>query len=435
MPSTSALPQRLPSQARVVSTDRPTHASSSWTPSLTVAQLAFGFLALIGPGCGGGASEEDSPTPSTGSLSVDICGPIELECPADLPEFGTAGGFKVDSFSVDWVYVSDCEASASEPLFFKIPDDIQSFSITVEEEAMPTGFAWLSMGARTVVDWNASDNTGWNGYPHFHYPGMDGSIIFPQNEDSAPTSGCLAILPLVDREDVGGQTGEVHLISRRGPEVATSFDINLVVASGADISDTALLDALERMNELYSSFGIELGTISRFDVEGPVTYYDPEGEDLNTLRATKLESSERAMNFFLIADFTESGILGIAAGIPGPIGLQGTFGSGVTVAVESHLNSSGQVLTTLMGETMAHEAGHQLGLFHTTESEGTSFDSIGDTAECPASRDTDKSGSVSAEECEDLDGRNFMFWSAASFPQDGVSDYQGQVLAVGPLMY
>lgn len=417
------------------SASEPTHRSRRAAPvlrrELPSLLLSTSLLSIVG--CG--SDPDSSPTPSAAELSVDICGPITLECPSTLETFGTAGGFQVESFDVDWVHMPECGVSTSEPLFFQMPEDLLSFSVTVEEEALNTGFAWLSMGSQTVIDWNAQDDTGWNGYPHFHYPGLDGSIVFPQNEDSAPQPGCLAIIPLVDGEDVGGQTGTVHLVSRRGPEEATTFDVNLVIASGAEISDSSLEAALTRMDELYSNFGITLGTINRYDVNGSVTYYEPEGEDLNALRATRLESSPRAMNFFFVADFTESGILGMAAGIPGPIGVEGTYGSGVAVAVDSHRNSQGQILTTLMGETMAHEAGHQLGLFHTTESEGTSFDSIGDTAECPASRDADKDGTVSAEECEDLDGRNFMFWSAASFPQDGVSGYQGQVLGLGPLMY
>ena len=47
----------------------------------------------------------------------------------------------------------------------------------------------------------------------------------------------------------------------------------------------------------------------------------------------------------------------------------------------------------LLGETAAHEMGHQLGLFHTTESGGTQFDILSDTLECQKSTQDNNSKS------------------------------------------
>ena len=70
----------------------------------------------------------------------------------------------------------------------------------------------------------------------------------------------------------------------------------------------------------------------------------------------------------------------------------------------------------LLGETAAHEMGHQLGLFHTTESGGTVFDILTDTAEClNSTKDFDNNGKMSAEECEGYGGENLMFWTALVF--------------------
>ena len=57
-----------------------------------------------------------------------------------------------------------------------------------------------------------------------------------------------------------------------------------------------------------------------------------------------------------------------------------------------------------------HEAGHLMGLFHTTEAEGDLFDIIDDTAECRRQRyDADADGFVDFRECRSADGGNFMF--------------------------
>src|SRR5262249_2087756 len=60
---------------------------------------------------------------------------------------------------------------------------------------------------------------------------------------------------------------------------------------------------------------------------------------------------------------------------------------------------------------IAHETGHQLGLFHTTEYNGLDFDPLPDTPQCSqAPYDTDHDGLMFPEECVGLDANNLMFW-------------------------
>jgi hypothetical protein len=131
--------------------------------------------------------------------------------------------------------------------------------------------------------------------------------------------------------------------------------------------------------------------------------------------------------------------LGNAAGIPGSMGIANAW-NGVLNSLSAH--ASGTTLDAqLLGETAAHEMGHQLGLFHTTEQSGTEFDIINDTAECPkSSRDNDSNGQMTAEECEGYGAENVMFWTAwssasrsAGKKQETLSSYQQQVLKYSPL--
>jgi hypothetical protein len=103
-------------------------------------------------------------------------------------------------------------------------------------------------------------------------------------------------------------------------------------------------------------------------------------------------------------------------------------------ATGSTLNSQ------LLGETAAHEMGHLLGLFHTSERGGTSFDILSDTPECAISRDSNSSGTVSAEECDGYGAENLMFWTtwssssqAAGKKNDTLSSYQQYVLKYSPI--
>ena len=164
-------------------------------------------------------------------------------------------------------------------------------------------------------------------------------------------------------------------------------------------------------------------------------YVNSEGADIEALRSTGLDTSEASITVFFITDFLDdAGTLGIAAAIPGPNGVLGTEASGVVLSVESHRYFEGGLDTTMLGETMAHEVGHQIGLFHTSEAGGDGFDPIEDTPECGLDRDLDGNGVVSAEECEDRDGRNFMFWTAGEFSQNEMSSAQSDVLWWTPVM-
>jgi len=146
------------------------------------------------------------------------------------------------------------------------------------------------------------------------------------------------------------------------------------------------------------------------------------------------------INLFFIEDYTGSwsGILGNAAGMPGSMGISNSW-NGVLISLNAHATGT-DLDSKLLGETIAHEMGHQLGLFHTSESGGTVFDILNDTIDCPISRDNDNDGKISAEECEGYGADNVMFWTSwssssrlAGKQQNNLSSHQIHVLKYSPI--
>jgi hypothetical protein len=200
-------------------------------------------------------------------------------------------------------------------------------------------------------------------------------------------------------------------------------------------TDGAFQQAMGVFTNLYRNLGLDLGTITYEDlasnagalkvidsVEGP-------GNELGQM-FSQSRSLGQGVNFFFVQEIVggDEGfiILGIAGGIPGPPAIQGTPHSGVALTMMGFRDSP-----TVLGQTMAHEGGHYLGLFHTSESGGTSHDPLPDTAQCKASDDDNFDGYVTTEECSGKGSENFMFWLASEGASQ-VSDEQGRAVRRNP---
>ena len=200
--------------------------------------------------------------------------------------------------------------------------------------------------------------------------------------------------------------------------------------------------ALSVMSSIYSANGITLSINSTITISDS-QYAAVSGTFTDTTTSALVSQGVTdAVNLFFIEGYTGSwsNVLGNAAGIPGSMGLANAW-NGVLISLTVH--AYGTTLDAqLLGETAAHEMGHQLGLFHTTESGGTVFDIISDTAECPKSLDNDNNSQIqmSAEECEGYGAENVMFWTAwssssrsAGKKQETLSSYQQKVLKYSPI--
>ena len=207
------------------------------------------------------------------------------------------------------------------------------------------------------------------------------------------------------------------------------------ISAASAPNDTQLQQALAILQNVYAGANIQLGPYYYLDVPGTLgqgaAVIDDDGE-LADLFAAAGSSAQQGLNLFFVEQFAgdEGGYvtLGQSGGIPGPPSLPGLPHAGVAVAV-AYLDED----VERFAQTMAHEAGHYLGLFHTSEANGKSFDPLLDTAQCPSKHDGDADGYLSAKECQGLGADNLMFWLAGG-AQTVLSADQRYVLVRNPMV-
>jgi len=226
--------------------------------------------------------------------------------------------------------------------------------------------------------------------------------------------------------------------------------MNLFFA-GTDISaqkaqtDGDFQRVVTSMSQYLATTGITLdtGNVSYIDLsESDAQTYNnlatTEGpaSELRSMLALSAGQPEGRVNTFFVRTITGqlAGyiLLGKSAGIPGPPGLNGTASSGVVVGLDSYGEGAWRTHFPEVAATWAHELSHFMGLYHTTEKDGSAFDTLPDTPECGKSKDTNGDGVLSPQECAGLDGSNIMFW-AASADGRNYPPQQAEALRANPL--
>ena len=228
-----------------------------------------------------------------------------------------------------------------------------------------------------------------------------------------------------------------------GARTAGVFDvrIHLVGVPGLDAASAPGHAKLGRAVEVFSgqlaAAGVQIGDLDYRDADAAAarrlsTIDTIEGPDSELAELFRLSAGQEGrLHLFLVEELVGGGagfiILGLAGGIPGPPSAgSGASGVAVTAAMLSSDPAS-------VGRTMAHESGHYLGLFHTSERNGSTHDPIPDTPECPPTADGNRDGVLLPNECGGKGGDNLMFW-AADESADGVSADQGWVVVRNPLI-
>jgi len=278
---------------------------------------------------------------------------------------------------------------------------------------------------------------------------------------------CLAISGCDGGTDAGNY--DVKVLTKPGsPARPGTLDLGIYLVqnngmdSGSALSDPHMERMLKSLTTLFAQQGICPGTVTFYDVPAWAQARYAIGIDADFTgpcdaisQMFTLSQDNRSLNLFFVSAISggSSGgsVLGIDGTIPGPSTIGGTVHSGAAVSVDDlTAGTCGYIVSPLVcgadevAYIAAHEAGHWLGLFHTTEATGTFWDPLADTPRCvcqscvpPASIAscgnasnptlvTSSTCGNAKPECGGSD--NLMFWLLGSSTGGKLTPVQGEVL-------
>ncbi|NOY27735.1 MAG: hypothetical protein GXP62_17875 [Oligoflexia bacterium] len=354
-------------------------------------RLPFALVALILlPGCelltgllNGGSGMLETRTSSVQSqdgiatIDVDVSGESAFQLTA------TSGQL----LAVEAVNAPD----GSQPLYWDDWSGVNSLTSAVWLEGKDTVLNWPVRQA----DGNLSDGT-WT---------VDVAVVDDQGyytDDQVDV-----VLKLKDDSDLSTGTVNARIV------YADGLKQDSVVTAGVQ-------DAVTRWAEIWAPYGINLETSyedSSFSTDQP---FPGEGSE-----QAEVSSGANGSEITVLITETIDGstdYYGIAGGIPGT--LDYTDHALVIVSWLTNAGGDGEFSDDdirLFGETLAHEVGHYMGLFHPVETTFDYWDALDDTDDC---------GGQSA--CESALGDNLMFpypvcdWTSCT-PQDQLTSQQAGV--------
>lgn len=274
---------------------------------------------------------------------------------------------------------------------------------------------------------------------------------------------------------------DVKVMTRPGPIKSTGtadlavYFVSLSATAAAAQTSTEFARYVSALKTIFGRAGICIGTVHLYDLP---SWARTRWWQINVDDATPcgqlaqlftISQQVDAIQIFLVDDLTSSTapagstIVGIDGTIPGPSGVPGTITSGAAVELGTNLDStigcSGGFNPAGCGPdelayVTAHEAGHWLGLYHTTEAYAGTWDPLTDTATCTCdclSTTTAKSeckasqsgGELNASYCASTasnstcaGAQDLMFWQySPGWSQALVSPQQARVMRLNPAVH
>lgn len=225
--------------------------------------------------------------------------------------------------------------------------------------------------------------------------------LYPNVAERTVEPGTYSLILRAEDPDgghIGGEDIELWVYTKAdSPDSGCGLELDFLVDRDAvAASDTELLvDGLvARTLWFYNQVGITITgyQIQRVDLPNPDV--DVSGQAWRTtldsidsvLAQARAEGSARpgAVHIVIARSLGQGGPAGYSMGLPGPFAADRP-NSAVIISSSAYVDSDGFVDLDGLSTTMAHEMGHYLGLYHTSEADGLLHDPIADTPECSES--------------------------------------------------
>ena len=327
--------------------------------------LTYIFLILVCISCAVGDGDDDDNStepPTAGPPSTETQTSFTLTASTDengaaTVNFGVAPG--VNKFSI----TADPNNTSSQVRFASLTDS--------------NGTDYIQSGPSSL---SLADNFG---------SFVKTAVVPPRNVEPTASSNVTYTATLQNSSRAGGETISVRIDGSTDSDLESGgLTLNIFFVGDAALSQndqTAISSAINTASATFSSAGISGLRVNTFSIGGPINLPSPLAGSSLYSDATNAAPSP-SVNIFIGGSVGGAGILGFAADIPGA-----PFPSERSVTAVSIFESAGpdgvfsEIDTRLLGETIVHEAGHFMGLFHPIDFSGVSVqftDPLDDTASC-----------------------------------------------------
>lgn len=285
----------------------------------------------------------------------------------------------------------------SAPVEFDVPSD--ALSVQVTAIGTPTRYQGVFGDSRSyaICEWKNGDGTSlvardWDldeeANPLFCTSCLD-RVSFNRSVVAAlaPDASAAHLVPgrhairLCARDHEGSETLRLFVHIRRGPEPTTGvLDVHLHFAgdpwtAATAQSSTEFQAILDELESIYGQADITLGDVSYDDV--PARYATAAEDGQSRMVSQARPAGHFGVDIYFIHHI-DAGlpILAESLTVPGAA-VAGTEVSGIVVGVADAQTLGGG---RTIGHLLAHELGHYLGLYHTSELIFAAEDAIDDTA-------------------------------------------------------